>query len=149
MIDWAHTLNIIVCQCVVPAVYRPPRHLRIYRLHTSDISILSMAHSPPPSCHSPRASRGLLDAAWRGCARPSVAGRAPPSRIRYCSDCPPRQQGGNMLVACRERGVRRRRLRGKRSAQRQCRGMGVGHLDTFHLPGYAVGPFLVTNSDSV
>ena len=25
--------------------------------------------------------------------------------------------------------------------------MGVGHLDTLHLPGYAVGPFLVTNSD--
>ena len=26
-------------------------------------------------------------------------------------------------------------------------GWEVGHLDTFHLPGYAVGPFLVTNSD--
>ena len=36
---------------------------------------------------------------------------------------------------------------GRRSAQRQCRGMGVGFSDTFHLPGYAVGPFLVTNSD--
>ena len=36
---------------------------------------------------------------------------------------------------------------GRRIAQRQCRGMGVGRLDTLHLPGYAVGPFLVTNSD--
>ena len=38
---------------------------------------------------------------------------------------------------------------GRRIAQRQCRGMGVGHLDTLHLPGYAVGPLLVTNSDEV
>ena len=37
---------------------------------------------------------------------------------------------------------------GRRIAQRQCQGMGVGHLDTLHLPGYAVGPFLVTNSDA-
>ena len=36
---------------------------------------------------------------------------------------------------------------GRRIAQRQCRWMGVGHLDTFHLPGYAVGPFLVTKFD--
>ena len=36
---------------------------------------------------------------------------------------------------------------GRRSAQHQCHGMGVGHLDTFHLPGYADGPFFVTNSD--
>ena len=38
---------------------------------------------------------------------------------------------------------------GRRIAQRQCRGMGVGRLDTLHLPGYAVGPFLVTNSDEL
>ena len=35
----------------------------------------------------------------------------------------------------------------KASGVEQCRGVGVGHLDTFHLPGYAVGPFLVTNVD--
>ena len=29
---------------------------------------------------------------------------------------------------------------GRRSAQHKCRGMGLVHLDTFHLPGYAVGP---------
>ena len=31
-------------------------------------------------------------------------------------------------------------VREEERAQHQCRGMGVGHLDTFHLPGYAVGP---------
>ena len=50
-----------------------------------------------------------------------------------------------MIAACRERGVRRRRLREERATP--VRGMGVGHLDTFHLPGYAVGPFLVMNGD--
>ena len=37
--------------------------------------------------------------AWKGHERPSVAGRAP-SRIRHCSDCPPRQRGGNVLATC-------------------------------------------------
>ena len=34
---------------------------------------------------------------------------------------------------------------GKPSAE----GWVAGHLDTFHLPGYAVGPLLVTNSDDL
>ena len=52
-----------------------------------------------------------------------------------------------MIAACRERDVRRRRLREEERATPVTCGVGVGHLDTFHLPGYAVGPFLVTNSD--
>ena len=40
-----------------------------------------------------------------------------------------------------EKAPRRLRLREERSAQHlSAEDVGVGHLDTFHLPGYAVGP---------
>ena len=48
-------------------------------------------------------------------------------------------EGTCWTQAGRERGVRRRRLREEERAT-PVPWMGVGHLDTFHLPGYAVGP---------